>query len=172
MRAFKNWIRNEDGAAAAEAGLIFPVLLVLLLGTFDMGNGILAAQKNIRASQVTADLITRGRTVDDTAIDEAINAGELAFAPMDSSSFGVDIVSLRFDDEANPEILWRETRGMNPVVDVITSVQALAEAGSGVVMVTTEYTFDPLFSGFIISEISMSETAFARGRRSATVTKE
>ncbi|MEZ5919361.1 MAG: hypothetical protein R3D66_05490 [Alphaproteobacteria bacterium] len=46
------------------------------------GNAILANQKAIRSSQVVADLITRARSVNSTDIDEAVEAGRLAFEPL------------------------------------------------------------------------------------------
>jgi Flp pilus assembly protein TadG len=54
------WGRETEAVATVEAALVFPILLTLLLGTFDMGNGILANQKTIRASQIVADLMSRG----------------------------------------------------------------------------------------------------------------
>ncbi len=168
----KGWVGGEDGVAAAEAALIFPILMTLLLGVFDMGNGILSNQKTIRASQVTADLVTRLPSVTTADIDEAINAGQLSLTPFPSDTFGVDIVSIRFDDDALPEIIWRETRNMTPNPDVLTDVAALAEAGNGVVVVSVQYLFEPLFAGFIVDQIPMQEIAFARGRRSATVNRE
>jgi Flp pilus assembly protein TadG len=169
---FKGWIFGEEAIAATEAAMVFPILLTLLLGTFDMGNGILANQKAIRASQVTADLITRGRAVTDHDIDEAVEAGKLAFSPLDSSSFGVDIVSIGFDDDADPEIVWRETRNMQPLADVLDRVEDLAESNNGVVVVTIRYLFKPVFAGFIVDHMPMQEIAFSRGRKSAVVTKD
>lgn len=160
---------EAQASASAESALVFPILLVLLLGTFDMGNGVLANQKTIRASQIVADLVARNMSVSNEEVNESITAGELAFAPMDSSSYGVDIVSIRFDDESNPEIVWRETRNMNASTSVLDDVMSLAEAGNGVVVVTVRYMFDPVFSGFVVNEIPMEEVAFARGRRSAVV---
>lgn len=167
------WRTSEDGMAATEFGLVFPILLTLLLGTFDMGRGILANQKAIRASQVTADLITRDRAVDLAAINEAVNAGELALTPFPTDTFGVEIVSIRFDDDSNPEVVWSEIRGdIAPNANVLTDVASLAEPGGGVVVVAIEYDFQPVFAGFIVDEIPMRETAFARGRKSAVVGRE
>ncbi len=172
LTACKRWSREECGVAAAEAALIFPILMTLLLGTFDMGNGILSNQKTIRASQVTADLITRDQTVTVSEIDDAIRAGELAFTPFPTTTFGVDIVSISFDNNAAPQIVWRETRNMAPNPDVLNDVAALAEAGSGVVVVAVQYLFEPVFAGFVVDQIPMQEIAFARGRKSAVVNLE
>lgn len=165
----RDWFESEQGVAAVEAALVFPILLTLLLGTFDMGNGILANQKAIRASQVTADLIARNSSVDLTMINEAVEAGELAFTPLPSDTFGVDIVSIGFDDDAEPFIEWRDTRNMTAISDVLERVASLAEAGDGVLVVTVEYEFEPLFAGFVIDNIPMQEIAFARGRTGAVI---
>ncbi|MGH1457126.1 MAG: TadE/TadG family type IV pilus assembly protein [Alphaproteobacteria bacterium] len=168
----KSWRDSEDGMAAVEAAMIFPIMLTMLLAIYDLGNGILANQKAVRASQVVADLITRQSIVNDTDIDEAIEAGRLAFEPMDSSSYGVDIVSMRFDDDADTEVLWRETLNMSSLPDAISAVDALRDANEGVVMVSVRYVYSPLFSAFMTSDIEMGEVAFSRGRSSPAITRE
>jgi Flp pilus assembly protein TadG len=171
-RFLNQWIDDRDGVAAVEAALIFPILLTLMLGTFDIGNGILANQKTIRASQIVADLITRQRTVSEADIDEAVDGGRLAFETISSDTYGVDIVSIRFDEDGDPEIAWRETRGMSPKADVLEAVESLSEPNGGVVVVSVEYLFEPVFAGFVVDAIPMQEIAFARGRKSAVVSRE
>jgi len=171
----QGWARGREGVAAIEAALVFPLLAVLLIGTYDMGSAILAGQKVIRASQVTADLIARDSEVDCSMIDEAIWAGELALEPFDTATYGVDIASVGFDSAASPYIEWRETRNMSPNPNVLAAVAALSEADNGVVVVSVEYEYDPLFLGFSMGDFTvglmpMSEIAFSRGRRTAIVT--
>lgn len=158
--------------AAAEAALLFPVLLVLLLGTFDAGYGILAAQKTIRASQVIADLIARNRSVDSAEIGSAIEGGRLALTPFNTNSFGVDIVSIEFDDDGNPEELWCETVNMTRNPNVIESITPLSAPGEGVLVVTVRYDFEPAFAGFLFDTIPMQEMAFVRGRLTSSVSRE
>lgn len=170
-RMLRRWLKGEDGLAATEAAMVFPLLLTLLLGVFDIGNAILINQKAIRASQVTGDLVTRTRSVDSTMINEAIEAGRLAFTPFSTATFGVDIVSISFDDQSRPQIVWRETRNMTAVADVLDRAAPLAAPGEGVVIVAVNYNFHPVFSGFVIGSIQMQEVAFTRGRKSAIVSR-
>lgn len=165
--------RNEDGVAAVEAAFVFPILLVLLLGVLDMGRGIMCNQKTIRASQVVADLVTREVSVDDGGISEAINAGTLALLPYDDTNLAFDVISIRFPADDEAEIVWQETRNMTatPQDQIIERVLPLAAAGSGVVMVVSEYLYEPIFAGFVVNQIPMQEVAFARGRRSSVVCK-
>lgn len=169
----KRWIKAEDGLAAVEAAMVFPIMLVLLVGTFDMGRAILTNQKAIRASQVTADLITRARSVTMADVEEAVDAGELALMPFPTGSYGVEVISVRFDEDSVPEVVWSEIRGsIAPDPNVLNDVLSLAAPNEGVVVVNVEYDFEPLFAGFVIDQIPMRETAFARGRKSAVVSLE
>ncbi len=166
------WITEEDAVAAIEAAMIFPIMLTLFMGVFDLGNAILANQKAVRASQVVADLISRENVVSDADVFEAIEAGRLAFEPLNNSSYGVDIVSIRFDEDANSEIVWRETVNMPSLPDALSAVSALESADEGVVMVSIEYEYDALFSSFIVGNINMHEVAFSRGRSTPVITRE
>lgn len=168
----KKFWKDTEAIAAVEAAMIFPILLTLLLGTFDAGYGVLAAQKTIRASQVTADLIARYRTVSNADLESAIEAGRLAMNPFNTDSYGVDITSIEFDEDGNPEQLWCETQNMTANANVLQSVSALSSPDEGVVVVTVKYDFEPAFSGFIFNTIPMRETAFVRGRLTSTVKRQ
>lgn len=166
---FKRWLDEVEAIAAVESALIFPVLLTMLLGTFDAGYGLLAAQKTIRAAQVTADLIARNRSVTDGDLNEAIEGGRLSMAPYRTDSYGVDIVSLEFDEDSQVVSLWCETRNSTVNGNIIGNVANLAVPNEGLIAVTVRYNYVPTFSGFVFNEIQMQEVAYARGRLTSTV---
>lgn len=168
----RNWLSNEDGVAVMEAAMLFPVILVLLMGVYDLGSGIALAQKSITSSQIAADLVSRNRTMDATNLDDLIEGAKLAFEPYDTHSFGIDVVSIAFDQNKNPVVLWRETRDMLPNNVAVASVAGLAPEGEGMIIVTVNYAYTPMFSKFFTDDIDFSEVAFARGRRSPTVVWE
>lgn len=171
-RIFKRWAGERDAVAATEAALIFPIMLTMILGIVDAGNAILANQKAVRASQVVADLIARSSSITAGDIDEAVEAGRLAFEPLDSSSYGVDIVSIRFNEEAQGEIVWRETVNMAGVASPLDATETLAAANEGAVMVSVQYVYTPIFGDFIMPQFTMNEVAFSRGRNSAVVNQD
>jgi Flp pilus assembly protein TadG len=170
----KSFGRNEEGVAAIEAAFVFPVLLILTLGLLDMGRGIMTNQKTIKASQVVADLVTRDVMIEDSEINEAMQAGTLSLQPYATDTLGFDVVSLRFLEDDVPEIVWRQTSpNITPLTyaELTTRTAALAEEDGGVIIVMARYLYEPIFSGFVVDEIPMEEVAFARGRKSAVVCK-
>lgn len=166
------WCVDKTATALMETVILFPVLITMLMGCFDLGQGIVVNQKTVSASQMMADLIARQRVVNTNVINDIVVAGELAIEPYDRRPFGYDIVSVRFDNRGRPEVLWRVTENMPPNNAAVQRSEGLGEEGEGVVIVTANYTYRPFFVNFIVDEIKMSEVAFLRGRRSATVTCE
>lgn len=169
-QTIKNWIDDEEGVAMVEAVMLFPPMLTLLLGVFDLGNGILLSQKTITASQVAADLVSRNKTMNTANLEDIIAGSKLALEPYSSAEYGVDIVSVQFDSDKNPVILWRETQNMQPNIEAVNSVKGLSSSGDGMVIVTVAYKYTPQFAKFFTGDLEFSEVAFTRGRRSATVT--
>lgn len=166
---YVRWWREDEAVAAVEAAFILPVMLLMIIGSYDVGRAILVNQKVIAASQVGADLIARNMSVDDNIVNETIEAARQVLRPYPTESFGIDIVSLRFDENDLPEELWRRTENMEPNQVAVNSTGTLFPEGEGVVIVTVEYSYTPTFGDYVIGGIRMSEVAFSRGRRSATV---
>lgn len=163
------WLRDDSGNAMIEAGLLLPLCVTMLMGVYDIGQGLTTNQKVVGASQIMGDLIARDRSVTMTGLQDIIKAGELALQPYDTAPFGYDIVSVQFDDAGDPEILWRVTENTEENDDAVESTKGLGEEGDGLVIVTTSYRFTPFFSDVVLDDIEMKEVAFLHGRRSATV---
>lgn len=172
LQKTQGWMEDARGVSSIEAAFIFPIMLLLFIGVYDIGNAVLMNEKVIRSSQIVADLITRENVATDDSISEAIEAGGLAFAPYSTDSYGVDIVSIRFDEDADSEIVWRETVNMSPVSDVLDQVASLATENDGVMVVSVVYRYEPLFSDYVIGSVDMQEMAFSRGRSVAVISKE
>ena len=164
------WWREQSATALMETVVLFPVLITLLMGCFDIGQGIVVNQKTIGSSQIIGDLIARQRNVTMAVVDDIITAGQLAMEPHNMAPFGYDIVSIQFDADGDPEVLWRVRNNMDANADAVASTEGLGAAGEGVIVVTTVYHYTPYFSNFLVDGIDMEEVAFLRGRRSAVIT--
>ncbi len=170
LHHMRKWAIQEDGMALMEAAMLFPPMLTLLLGVFDLGNGIVLSQKTITSSQVAADLVARNRTMDTANLQDIIEGAKLSFQPFGLVDFGIDVVSIEFDNQQDPQILWRHTENMQPNNTAVNSVKGMSEEGDGMIIVTVRYVYNPQFAHFFTGDFSFSETSFTRGRRSATVT--
>lgn len=176
------WWRDQRALAATEFALIFPILFMMLLGTVELGNGIMANQKTIMASQVVSDLITRSEAVTAAQLSEAKAAGRLALDPFDADLVGFDIVSIRYDldgsdegDEPDPVIVWRDTDNMGgfeaEADDIKDKVLPLALEGDGVVIVYVRFPYRSAFGSRFVGDMNMIEVSYARGRKNPVVVR-
>ncbi len=173
LNILKRWLLDKKGNVVVETAFIFPILLTMLMGSIDIGMGLLVNKKVISAAHITADLIAREESLNDTELDNYIEAARLAMQPYSLDSFGIDIVGIRFiDEEEEPEVQWRDTVNMAPIDGIEERADGLGKKDDGVVAVTVEYTFTPQFSDIITGAIEMQETAFVKGRITSFVQRE
>lgn len=172
-RTFREWVAGEDAVAAIEAGFIFPILMTVLCGMIDAGSALTANLKLTNAGQIVADLLARDSVTNDEQIADAIVAGRLALSPLDTGSYGVDIVGVQYDGEdLTPTERWRETYNMDENDEILDKTAGLGLRGEGVIAVTVRYTFHPFFAGYIMNDMQMREEAFVRGRRGVFVERQ
>lgn len=171
-RILTKWRAGEAGAALPEFALLFPVLLAMIMGMFDIGRAVTINQKVISSAQIIADLITRNQSLNAADLDEIVLAGQMAMDPYDRDPMGYDIVSVEYDEDGAPMELWRVTDNMLENETAFERTEGLGDEGEGVVAVTVAYTYAPYFTSFIEDQVFMQEVAILRGRRSAVVTCE
>lgn len=172
LRKLKQMIRDDRATAAIEAGLLFPLLVLIMCGTIDIGMGCLINQKAINASQMISDLLSRSNSVSTAEINDAAIAGQLAFAPFATDSYGYDIASVQFlTTNLTPTVQWRVTNNMQPNTTITDKVVGLGMQDEGVLAVTVTYTYYPLFTAYMVSPFVMTEESYARSRKGTFIQK-
>lgn len=176
-RKYNQYKQDQTGAAAAEFVLVFPIMFIMILGVWDVGNGLSAGKRAIAASQIIADLIGRELTVDLNEVEQAALAGEISMEPFSTEGFYVEILSVSYDEDGNidtdPASFWEYTTDSNPVGDdLYVMALNMSIPDDGLIVVRVTYDYEPLFGETIIGDIKMQETTFIRGRKIDTVLAE
>ena len=103
---------------------------------------------------------------------DAIIAGRMALEPFNTTSYGIDIVSILYVDvAATPTEGWRDTFNMTPYDQVFVDAEGLGVEDEGVLAVTVEYDYTPIFVSIFTETIQMRETAIVRGRDTPYISK-
>ncbi len=163
---------DKRGLATIESAILLPIMVVLLMGMFDIGQAIIINQKVTAASHMANDLITRKTLVTDDDLNDAYGGALMVIDPYDRDALGMDIVGILFDDDDDPEEKWRTTFNMDMNTNLPDSASGLGVDGEGLVAVSTTYTYSPFFSSPIIGDIIMEETSYLRGRKNSFVRYE
>ena len=166
---YQFWCR-EDGSAAIEFAGVFPVLVALFLGSIDGGRALWMARKLNTATQSVGDILAREALVTAALLDDVTDAASLIMQPFDDATLGYDVIGIRFDPgDGDPEIVWRETENMAEAHGFPTRVEGLGDRGEGVLVVTMQVQYNPIFITVFTGPLTFERAAILRGRQTPFV---
>jgi Flp pilus assembly protein TadG len=161
-RAFKDRLAS----AAIDFAMIFPIMVVLFLGTYEVANAIIIYMRVIDAADTMSDLTTTYRTVASSDLTNIYTAGQMIMEPASGSGLGVSIASVSFNASDTPSVVWQVFRGTNPPLmsDAATAAVGLGSPGDSVIEAMATYTYTSIFQFVLPSGIQMSSRVFSRPR--------
>jgi Flp pilus assembly protein TadG len=152
IRAFSP---NASGSTLVEFAFIVPIILLILLGGFDMARYILLNQKLDRAAATMSDLVSRPPNISKGEIDQLMIAAIEVVQPFDLATKGGVIISSIYKQVGkSAKVTWQITGG-GPVTptSMVGSVGNTPTMPAGFIVrdsenvITAEVFFDykPLF---------------------------
>ncbi|MBB4480947.1 TadE/TadG family type IV pilus assembly protein [Rhizobium etli] len=99
-------IRERKGAGAIEFAILFPVLVMLYIGAFEITIGLSVSKRATRAAGSIADLVTQQQSVTKSTLAEMRSVATAIFVPYNSTSLTLKITGITVDASANAKVLW------------------------------------------------------------------
>lgn len=162
--------RREDGSAAIEFAGAFPLLVALFLGSIDGGRALWMARKLNTAAQSVGDILAREALVTEALLLDVTDAASLILQPFDDATLGYDVIGIRYaPDDGDPEIAWRETNNMPEANGFPTRADGLGDRGEGVLVVTMQVQYNPIFITVFTGPLTFQRSAILRGRQTPFV---
>jgi Flp pilus assembly protein TadG len=161
----KKICRDRSGAAAIEFAILAPVAMLLLFGTYEFTNALVAYMKLTAAVDTVGDLVAQQTGVTDATIDDFYTAEQLVMEPLSASGLGLAVASVTFNSSGTPVLAWQKTRGgAVPMTDVVTVSAGLGNAGDSVILAQATYTYNSPIKYLLSKGIPMTERVFTRPR--------
>lgn len=104
--------RGDRGVAAIEFIIVFPMLLLLFIGTINITKFMNVNLKVKAAAELAADLVTRHKdTIKTSDIDDYFTAAELSLRPIDATNVRVDVYNFYLKNKTDTEATerWRKS---------------------------------------------------------------
>ena len=148
--------RDRRGSVLAEAAVIMPLLVLLLLGGYDIARLALLQQKLSRTTIAAADIVSQGETISQPEVDSILSATGTMMVPFTTgASQQVVVSSVSRTGAANPKVDWQRLGGgtLSGVTSRIGAVGAdatlpagfLVRDGENVIIAEIFYQFSPTF---------------------------
>ncbi|MBB2674074.1 hypothetical protein CPT32_11405 [Rhizobium sophoriradicis] len=171
-------IRERQGAGAIEFAILFPVLVMLYIGAFEITIGLSVSKRATRAAGSIADLVTQQQSVTKSTLAEMRSVATAIFVPYNSSSLTLKITGITVDASANAKVLWSWAQdgsvpyAKNAAVSDIPSDMKTANSflvRSELSIPYTMFLFAPNFMPDGVRTITISRSYFYRQRQGDSI---
>ncbi len=174
----RRFARDQQGVGAIEFAIIFPVLVMLYLGAFEITIGLSVSKRTARAAGSIADIITQQQSVTKSSLTDIAKAAPAIYSPYDSSGMLVKVTAIQIDGNSNPTVMWSwASTGAAPyaknstVSDVPTEMKKANSflIRSELSIPYTLFVFAPNFMPKEMSTITISRSYFYRQRQNENI---
>lgn len=172
LRKHKFW-RDGRGVSAVEFALILPVQLLLIFGTVEISNLMIADRKLVSATSTTADLFAQTKTVNSDEIADIFLAGSAVMQPLGSENLSFVVASIVADAGGVTRVEWSEGYGAAGLASgsIFALPPGLVGPNQSVIMVQSSYNYVSQLGELITAPIELTDRFFLSPRRSVKVAR-
>jgi Flp pilus assembly protein TadG len=178
---FHRFAASTRGVAAIEFAIVMPVLLVILLATFDAGRGI-AIYMKVRSATYTLAAITnqysKSAPIQSTDMQAITGATAAVLAPYPSAPASVTITQVKQTTSSQATVSWSYslngtayTAGTTwtRIPTGLTTSNACNSYPCYLIFAEVKYTFTPSFGYFVTGTLTFSDNLYATPRSSTCI---
>ncbi|MDE1990936.1 MAG: pilus assembly protein [Rhizobiaceae bacterium] len=105
-RSLRRFGRDESGIGAIEFAILFPVLLMLYLGAFEITVGLSVEKRVSRAAGSIADILTQQSSVTKSVLATMPSVASAILAPYATTGMTLKITGVSIDSSSNATVAW------------------------------------------------------------------
>lgn len=176
MRAMRPTIRllqAREGTVAIEFAFIAPLLILLFLGTIELCNALICRQKVTTMAASAADLVAQDEAMNTAQINDVFSAVNAIMYPFPTSGSKMIITSIKQDPNHTGQYIVDWSQAYNTTARVkgapITVPTGVVTTNGTVILGEISYTYTPPSNSVIKAPFTMSDSFYARPRKSTSV---
>ena len=170
IRTLRRGAADQDGAAAIEFALIFPVLFILHIGAAEALE-VYEAQRDVaHIASAMADIVGQSRTVTSSDLDDVMTASTSMIYPFPSSSLQQRVSSLSANATGSVSTDWSVKKAYGGT-DTPGVPSGYLGANESVIVTDVIYDYNPTFGMFMPKTLRITRHAYVRPRLSQKVEK-
>jgi len=180
---YRRFIASTRGVVAIEFAAILPVLLIILLATFDGGRAIVVYMKVRSATYVLASVTNQYSTalpIQSANMTGIMNATTAVLAPYSNTPLTAVISELKITatKATTATVRWSAAQNgtalasgatVNLPTGISASTNTCGTYPCYLILAQVSYTYTPVFGYFASGGITLSDTAYATPRSSQCV---
>lgn len=162
---------DRRGTTAVEFGLILPIMLATILGSFQIYSIVRAKMVTANAARVLADVISQRTSVSGTDVSDYCKAARLSMYPLPASGFAASAASV-INENSTRRIDWtdRTCGTVEAITNALTTAQEVTQNDHDTtIVVQATYVLELPFGFPLPSTFTVNATALAAPRVGSAV---
>ncbi len=181
VHTIRRFVDSTRAVAAIEFAMVMPVLLLLLLGSFDAGNAIVIYMK-VRAATYALGAITNqygigNAAISTTTMSTITGATSAILSPYSNTPTVMIISQIKATTATNATVSWSYAVNGTALTQgaTYTLPTNFAQNSCGgtypcyVIQASVNYTYSPMFGAFLTGPINLADSILTTPRSSVCV---
>lgn len=166
--AARRFARDVAGVAAVEFAYIAPILLVMLMATFELSRGVSIDRRLNSVSAMASELVAREGEVAAADLLNIYRALDHVMKPYNDNSLVVRLTQVRTNNNSVAQVEWsseinstmvQSTSGGTPTTpyphcSTFNLDAELKQRGSRVIVAEVGYNYQPMFGNFVYRDFN------------------
>jgi Flp pilus assembly protein TadG len=164
---------SRHGVAAVEFALIAPVMLLMLLGTYEVAQAIAAKRKAVLTATTVANIVTQYTSISATlTMPDILNASASVLTPFAAANAIVVVSSISIDAQGKATIAWSQALNgaARPVGQVVVIPAALDVPNTSLIFGETTYSYTPDIDFMSLGTSNLYSSVYMLPRSSTSIT--
>lgn len=166
-------LRDRRGLMAVEFAIAVPVLVLLVIGCFEITYSLQAEARLRTAAFGLAGLVAAQESITTATMNDLCAGAKLMMTPLAGSGFSAGVVSVTRSGSTNAQDWGDTTCGTAaalPTDPVNAAASVLVSDGDTAIVVRASYAYTSPMQFFLTGTTTLIQTAFARPIANETVT--
>jgi Flp pilus assembly protein TadG len=165
--------RDRRGVAAIEFAVLLPLLIILYLGTFEVGQGISINLNNNLAARTVTDLASQYVTIANADMSNILGASTTVMAPYPTQPFSVTVSQVTVDASGNATVTWSDSLNgtARSVGASVTLPAGMNTPGASLIWGETKYVYTPSLGYVLTGSVTLSSQIFMSPRNAPSITR-
>ena len=170
IKLLRRGAADQDGAAAIEFALIFPILFVINVAAAEFLQAYQAQRNVSHIAAAMADVVAQSRSVSTADLDDVMTAGVVIIHPFPNAGLQQRVSSLSANATGSVSTDWTQKKSytLTPGPSVPSGYLG---ANESVIVTDVIYDYHPTFGLFVPATIRFTRHAYVRPRLSQKVEK-
>lgn len=165
-------LRHRSRAIATLEFVVFaPALIILMFGSFQFLNAIMAYRKLTDTTVELANITCQYTTMGQTDVQSVLSAAATIMAPYSTLPMSIILSEVSTDDNGNATVTWSQAYQNTPLQQgsPMTMPSGFDTPDSSYIVVQTTYQFTPTVGQSFIGSIPMSQETVMIPRASSSI---